>query len=47
VLTNPFGGPMRVRRPDGHVEVVAGDVLSIATSPGEVLSLTPAPADEL
>lgn len=42
VLENPFGGEVRVRRSGGRTETASGDVLRIATEPGETLILKPA-----
>jgi hypothetical protein len=42
VLSNPFGGDARVRRSGGKIETITGDVLRIATEPGETLIFKPA-----
>jgi len=45
-LANPFGGPMKVRHPGGHSEVLEDAVVEIATTAGEHLMLTPAHISE-
>jgi len=45
-LANPFGGPMKVRHPGGHSEVLEDAVVEIATTAGEHLMLTPAHTSE-
>ncbi len=45
-VANPFGGPMKVRRPDGRSEICEGDIIAITTSPGEHLMLTLAHTSE-
>jgi len=41
ILSNPFGGPVRVRREGGVIERIEGETLTIATATGEKLILTP------
>ncbi|MEI6501718.1 MAG: glycoside hydrolase family 95-like protein, partial [Armatimonadota bacterium] len=41
VLSNPFGGPVRLRREGGVIETLEGEVLTVPTTVGETLKLTP------
>lgn len=42
VLANPFGGPASLWRGNERREVLEGDILRLATEPGDTLVLTPA-----